>query len=157
MTKSETGSHLNFRNIHRTGDTSRSPLSLTERTHRTRSAMKPLPTMRAAQLAATPPSAQNWLVDGLWSAEAVGIIGGEPKDMQSNPFPRARYRGIREGRGSQNFDEKCFHPVQGSNRPVPVKISQTASRGSLRVRRGSPPGRRAESLTRQSYKGSKAW
>jgi AAA domain len=43
--------------------------------------MKPLPTMRAAQIDCAPPSsaAQNWLIEGLWSAEAVGIIGGEPK------------------------------------------------------------------------------
>jgi hypothetical protein len=45
--------------------------------------MKPLPTMRAAQLTAAPPSAQNWLIEGLWSAEAVGIIGGEPKTFKS--------------------------------------------------------------------------
>jgi hypothetical protein len=43
----------------------------------------PLPTVRAAQLAATPPGAQNWLVEGLWSAQAVGIIGGEPKCCKS--------------------------------------------------------------------------
>ena len=43
--------------------------------------MKPLPTMRAAQIDSARPSsaAQNWLIEGLWSAEAVGIIGGEPK------------------------------------------------------------------------------
>jgi len=45
--------------------------------------MKPLPTLRAAQLAAAPPSAHNWLVEDLWSAEAVGIIGGEPKTCKS--------------------------------------------------------------------------
>jgi RecA-family ATPase len=39
--------------------------------------------MRAAQLAAAPPSAQNWLIEGLWSAEAIGIIGGEPKTFKS--------------------------------------------------------------------------
>ena len=45
--------------------------------------MKPLPTMPAAQLAAAPPSTHNWLIEGLWSAEAVGIIGGEPKTFKS--------------------------------------------------------------------------
>jgi AAA domain len=45
--------------------------------------VKPLPTVRAAQLAAAPPGAQNWLVEGLWSAQAVGIIGGEPKCCKS--------------------------------------------------------------------------
>jgi hypothetical protein len=41
--------------------------------------MKPLPTTRAAQLAAPETSATQWLIEGLWSTEAVGIIGGEPK------------------------------------------------------------------------------
>jgi AAA domain len=45
--------------------------------------MKPLPTLRAAQLATAPPSAHNWLIEGLWSAEAVGIIGGPPKTCKS--------------------------------------------------------------------------
>ena len=44
--------------------------------------MEPLPTLRAAQLAAAP-AGQNWLIEGLWSAEAVGIIGGEPKTYKS--------------------------------------------------------------------------
>ncbi|HEY1875481.1 MAG TPA: AAA family ATPase [Steroidobacteraceae bacterium] len=41
--------------------------------------MKPLPTTRVAQLAPAAPTAQGWLIEGLWSAQAVGIIGGEPK------------------------------------------------------------------------------
>jgi AAA domain len=41
--------------------------------------MMPLPTMPAAQLAPAPSTAQGWLIEGLWSAQAVGIIGGEPK------------------------------------------------------------------------------
>jgi AAA domain len=45
--------------------------------------MKPLPTLRAAQLTAAPHSPHNWLIEGLWSAEAVGIIGGEPKTCKS--------------------------------------------------------------------------
>jgi len=45
--------------------------------------MKPFPTLRAAQLAAAPPSAQSWLIEGLWSAEAVGIVGGPPKTFKS--------------------------------------------------------------------------
>jgi AAA domain len=45
--------------------------------------MKPLPTLRAAQLAAAPPAAHNWLIEGLWGPEAVGIIGGEPKTFKS--------------------------------------------------------------------------
>jgi len=38
-----------------------------------------LPTLRAAQLAPPEPGKQSWLIEGLWSAQAVGIIGGEPK------------------------------------------------------------------------------
>jgi hypothetical protein len=41
--------------------------------------MMPLPTTRAAQLAPAPSTAQGWLIEDLWSAQAVGIIGGEPK------------------------------------------------------------------------------
>jgi len=41
--------------------------------------MKTLPTTRAAQLAQPETSAPEWLIEGLWSREAVGIIGGEPK------------------------------------------------------------------------------
>src|SRR5215831_2914539 len=41
--------------------------------------MKTLPTTRAAQLAPSETSAPEWLIEGLWSREAVGIIGGEPK------------------------------------------------------------------------------
>jgi hypothetical protein len=45
--------------------------------------MKPFPTLLASQLPAAPPSAHNWLIEGLWGAEAVGIIGGEPKTFKS--------------------------------------------------------------------------
>jgi hypothetical protein len=41
--------------------------------------MKELPTTRAAQLATLQQDEQTWLIEGLWSAQAVGIIGGEPK------------------------------------------------------------------------------
>jgi hypothetical protein len=46
--------------------------------------MNPLPTLRAAQIDSAPASSvQSWLIEGLWSAEAVGIIGGEPKCCKS--------------------------------------------------------------------------
>lgn len=45
--------------------------------------MTPLPTLRAAQLTAAPSSAPSWLIEGLWGAQAVGIIGGEPKCCKS--------------------------------------------------------------------------
>jgi len=41
--------------------------------------MKALPTTRAAQLAPAQDNQQAWLIEGLWSDQAVGIIGGEPK------------------------------------------------------------------------------
>ena len=45
--------------------------------------MMVLPTTRAAQLAVTETREQAWLIEGLWSAQAVGIIGGEPKACKS--------------------------------------------------------------------------
>jgi hypothetical protein len=44
--------------------------------------MNPLPVARASQLSATGPQTQ-WLVEGLWSEQAVGILGGEPKCCKS--------------------------------------------------------------------------
>jgi hypothetical protein len=38
-----------------------------------------LPTTRAALLAPPDPNDQTWLIEGLWSARSVGIIGGQPK------------------------------------------------------------------------------
>jgi len=38
-----------------------------------------LPTTRAAQLAPLDPGQQPWLIEGLWSANACGIVGAEPK------------------------------------------------------------------------------
>jgi hypothetical protein len=40
------------------------------------------PTRRAAALETVPPE-RRWLIEGLWSAEAVGIVGGEPKCCKS--------------------------------------------------------------------------
>ena len=40
--------------------------------------MSGLPTRRPAELEDRPPERQ-WLVDGLWGRQAVGIVGGEPK------------------------------------------------------------------------------
>jgi len=44
--------------------------------------MNPLPVQRASQLASTGPQTQ-WLIEGLWSEQAVGILGGEPKCCKS--------------------------------------------------------------------------
>jgi AAA domain len=41
--------------------------------------MTELPTIRAAQLADMQLNEPTWMIEGLWGAEAVGIIGGEPK------------------------------------------------------------------------------
>jgi len=44
--------------------------------------MNILPVERACQLASSGPQMQ-WLVEGLWSEQAVGILGGEPKCCKS--------------------------------------------------------------------------
>lgn len=44
--------------------------------------MSLLPVQRASQLSAAGPQTQ-WLVEGLWSDQAVGILGGEPKCCKS--------------------------------------------------------------------------
>ena len=41
-------------------------------------ASAPFDVVRAADLAVRP-SGEDWLIEGLWSEEAVGIVGGEPK------------------------------------------------------------------------------
>jgi hypothetical protein len=44
--------------------------------------MKPLPVQRASQLECNGPQTQ-WLVEELWTEQAVGILGGEPKCCKS--------------------------------------------------------------------------
>jgi hypothetical protein len=44
--------------------------------------MTALPVRRAHELEACPEE-QRWLIEGLWAAEAVGILGGEPKCCKS--------------------------------------------------------------------------
>lgn len=44
--------------------------------------MNPLPVQRASQLASNGPQTQ-WLVEELWTEQAVGILGGEPKCCKS--------------------------------------------------------------------------
>jgi len=44
--------------------------------------MTTLPVVRAHQLSAMPEE-KRWLIEDLWSQEAVGIIGGEPKSCKS--------------------------------------------------------------------------
>src|SRR6266545_3791977 len=44
--------------------------------------MNLLPVQRASQLSTAGPQTQ-WLVEGLWSDQAVGILGGEPKCCKS--------------------------------------------------------------------------
>jgi len=44
--------------------------------------MTGLPVQRACELEALPPERQ-WLVEGLWADQAVGIVGGEPKCCKS--------------------------------------------------------------------------
>ena len=44
--------------------------------------MNPLPVQRASQLPLSGPQT-HWLIEGLWSEQAVGILGGEPKCCKS--------------------------------------------------------------------------
>ena len=44
--------------------------------------MTALPVRPAHQLESLAPE-QRWLIEGLWGAEAVGIVGGEPKCCKS--------------------------------------------------------------------------
>jgi hypothetical protein len=44
--------------------------------------MNPFPVQRASQLASSGPQTQ-WLVEDLWTEQAVGILGGEPKCCKS--------------------------------------------------------------------------
>jgi AAA domain len=44
--------------------------------------VNPLPVQRASQLDTSGPQTQ-WLIEGLWSDQAVGILGGEPKCCKS--------------------------------------------------------------------------
>jgi hypothetical protein len=45
--------------------------------------MNQLPVQRASELAVDSASLTQWLVQGLWSDQAVGILGGEPKCCKS--------------------------------------------------------------------------
>ena len=49
----------------------------------------PLRVLRAAQIPDPSAEAHPWLVEPLWSAGAVGMIGGAPK---TGPGRRGRYR-----------------------------------------------------------------
>jgi len=42
----------------------------------------PLPVVRASALA-TAPTRRRWLIEGLWTAQAVGVLGGAPKCLKS--------------------------------------------------------------------------
>lgn len=43
-----------------------------------------LPVVRVGEIA-EPNSGQRWLVDGLWGASSVGVIGGAPKCAKPHP------------------------------------------------------------------------
>lgn len=45
--------------------------------------MNPLPTQRACAISADSSALTQWLIEGLWSDQAVGILGGEPKCCKS--------------------------------------------------------------------------
>ena len=43
----------------------------------------PFPVVRPADLSTAPASSAPWLIDQLWTAHAVGIIGGTPKSYKT--------------------------------------------------------------------------
>src|SRR5215470_6004724 len=45
--------------------------------------MNQLPVQRASELSIDSAPLSHWLVEGLWSEQAVGILGGEPKCCKS--------------------------------------------------------------------------
>src|SRR5246127_4198643 len=45
--------------------------------------MNQLPVQRASELSIDSAPLTQWLVEGLWSDQAVGIVGGEPKCCKS--------------------------------------------------------------------------
>src|ERR1700724_3185163 len=45
--------------------------------------MNQLPVQRASELSIDSAALTHWLVQGLWSDQAVGILGGEPKCCKS--------------------------------------------------------------------------
>ncbi len=46
-------------------------------------AVAPFPVVRAGALELPPPNSPLWLIDNLWAAHAVGIIGGAPKSLKT--------------------------------------------------------------------------
>ena len=54
----------------------------TQAQHGIRDDMDVLPVVRAHELESVPPE-QRWLVDTLWPAEAVGVIGAQPKSAKT--------------------------------------------------------------------------
>ena len=102
-------------------------------------AMTQLPVQPAWRLAEAPEQ-QRWLVEGLWSEEAVGIIGGEPKCCKSflaldlavavaagNPLP-APLRGQRGPAASCSIPPKtrCISSAAASRASVPPPASALA-------------------------------
>ena len=51
-------------------------------THRDDNAIEPFPVVQAASLQQERPE-NRWLIDGLWPAAAVGVIGGHPKSCKT--------------------------------------------------------------------------
>ena len=61
---------------------SRSPAQAPNRSQPPTDGFNPLPVQRASQLSSAGPQTQ-WLVQALWTEQAVGILGGEPKCCKS--------------------------------------------------------------------------
>jgi hypothetical protein len=84
------------------------------------------------------PEQQRWLVDGLWSEQSVGIIGGEPKCCKSFPALDLAAAGV----GLAELDVQVITTPSRVDKPGArfvinrLNVSDTAARGS-----GSRPSR----------------
>jgi len=86
--------------------------------------MKSLPVCRADRLAEQPPE-QRWLIESLWTDQAVGIVGGEPKccksflaldlavAVASGADALRRFRTVRTGPVLLYAGEDPLHVVRG--------------------------------------------
>src|SRR5258708_7267056 len=72
--------------------------------------MNSFPFQRASQLSTAGPQTQ-WLVEGLWSDQAVGILGGEPKCCRS--FLALHLA------SSVAYHQSCWRPLNSTSGATP--------------------------------------
>ena len=61
--------------------------------------IEPLPVVRAASVELGAQVRPGWLVEGLWAADGVGVIGGAPKCCKMSVASLFEGRGIRNVAG----------------------------------------------------------